>query len=106
MCLHVYIAKTGFNMSFKLSPLEAIQNLFSGENDENTITLSSAKSTRRIVKVKASLLVRPRNLDILTTRTEQINIFITIEAEAEGWDPVKLAQRPCFHQSHPTPHSQ
>ena len=25
------------------------------------------------------------------TRTEQIHVFTTMEAESEGWDPLKLA---------------
>ena len=29
-----------------------------------------------------------------STRTEQIYVFTTMEAESESWDPVKLAEAP------------
>ena len=52
----LFFQKTGFDSSFKLSPLETIwmkcQILFSGKKKENIINLSSAELAKRELKVK------------------------------------------------------
>ena len=50
-----FFQKTGYDISCKLSPMEAIcmkrQILFSGKNKKNIISLSSAENAQRVVKV-------------------------------------------------------
>ena len=50
--------------------------------------------SQHVVSVESSSLLHYRLImDKLktSTRTEQIYVFITMEAEGEGWDPKKLA---------------
>ena len=55
VCFFYFCQKIGFGMSCKLSAWETIymkcQALFSGENEKNTISRSSAELAQRMVKV-------------------------------------------------------